>query len=119
MKIVKYFYEKPSFTEVRKTIYGEYGIPQTTTVLSNKPNKRLTACGIYDSDTNVLSIGITICSPNDTFIKDVGKKLAYERAVSNPIMRVNLLKGERVSDVFFDLARDFCKRYSSLNTVTI
>ena len=72
MKIVKYYYGTPSFTEV----VSYNGV--TASIVSRTPNPRVTICGIYDHDTNVLSIGVSRCSSKDLFVKKIGAKLAYE-----------------------------------------
>lgn len=116
MLIVKYFYEKSRFIETYCVKENHYGLNEFKTI-SKKPLRRLTACGIYDTETNVLRIGVSVCSPQDVFRKKEGAKLAYERALNNPITGVELLEGERVSDVFFEQARFLCRRYNKLDTI--
>lgn len=40
-----------------------------------------TACLFLDKDRNIISRGVTICSPLDTFEKEEGKKRSYKRAM--------------------------------------
>ena len=111
MKIVKYYYGTPSFTEV----VSYNGV--TASIVSRTPNPRVTICGIYDHDTNMLSIGIARCSSKDLFIKKIGAKLAYDRAENNPIVKVSVMDHEKVSHVFFDQARLLEKRFETKNYI--
>lgn len=116
MLIVKYFYEKPRFVETYCVKDNSYRVSELKKI-SKKPLRRLTACGIYNSETNVLQIGVALCSPQDIFKKKEGAKLAYNRALTNPVVEVELLEGEHVSDIFFEQARFLCRRYDTLDTV--
>jgi hypothetical protein len=120
MKIVKYFYGKPTFVENVNIVTNEHGEPVCGcyNTLSKKALPRITVCGIYDSETNKISIGVSKCSSNDLFVKKVGKEIAYKRAISNPMCTMSVLPGEVISHVFFDIARTLEQRYSSLKTTS-
>lgn len=119
MKIVKYFYGKPLFTEVMTSLTDEHGayVEDICYVIKRKPQPRVTVCGIYDTDTKELKIGVSRCSHKDVFVKSVGKGLAYDRAETKPIVKLYVMNGETVSSVFFDQAKLLDKRYSTVNFV--
>ena len=119
MKIVKYFYGKPLFTETLISLTDEHGnyVDDTCYVVKRKAHPRGTVCGIYDTDTKELNIGISRCSNKDVFVKSVGKELARNRAETKPIMKLNVMDKETISHVFFDQAKLLDKRYSTVNFV--
>lgn len=121
MKIVKYFYGTPTYVQSANVVTDEHCRPISYTWNSSVPRKalpRTTICGVYDSETNKLSIGVSRCSPKDLFSKEIGRKLAQERAETKPICVVDVLPNEVVSHVFFALARNLDNRYSSLKSVS-
>ena len=120
MKIVKYFYGTPAYVQSANVITDEHCMPINYTWNTTVPRKalpRITVCGIYDSETNKLSIGVSRCSSKDLFSKEIGRKLAHERAETKPICVVDILPNEVISHVFFTLARNIENRYSSLKSV--
>lgn len=66
---------------------------------------RLTICGIWDTDTNMISFGAACCSENDRFVRRIGRNISRHRATNCPNKVVNV--GDRkVPDVFMDTARE-------------
>lgn len=121
MKIVKYFYGTPTYVQNANILTDEHRKPIDYTLNTSVPRKalpRITVCGIYDSETNKISIGVSRCSPKDLFSKEIGRKLAQERAELKPVCIVDVLPGEVVSHVFFSLARYLENRYNSLKSIT-
>lgn len=120
MKIVKYFYTNPTFVQNLNVVVDEH--EQILTVRDKAPTRkalpRLTVCGVYDSETKLLKIGVAKCSPKDFFVKKVGRKLAEERAETNPINVTVVHDGEVISNVFFNLAKTLETRYSLLKSVS-
>lgn len=119
MKIVKYFYSKPTFVETMVGITDENGnyLDEVIYVRTRKPRARITVCGIFDTETKKMQIGVSRCSHKDIFLKSVGKELAYNRALTSPIMEIEVLDGETISSVFFDQVRLLDKRYSTKNFI--
>lgn len=68
---------------------------------------RITVCGVWNTETNVMTFGIATCSVNDTFVKKIGRELAYERALNNPVKSVDVNEGESVADLFLSVAQEF------------
>ena len=122
MKIVKYFYAKPTFMQNVNVVVDEDGNPLCDDLRDKctvrKALPRLTICGVYDSETRVLKVGVAKCSPKDLFVKKVGRELAEKRAETNPFHITTLHPGEVVSHVFFDLAKTLEKRYSLLKSIS-
>ena len=120
MKIVKYFYGKSTFIQNVNIEVDEHGLPTCGCYIPvlKKPLPRITICGVYDSETNKLTVGVAKCCPNDLFVKKVGRELALKRAETNPVCTISIMPGEIISHVFFDIARTLEKRYSSLKTTS-
>lgn len=55
---------------------------------------RITICGIWDDENNVISFGVSRCSGKDQFRKDVGRNLAYNRALTDPCCTIPVFNGE-------------------------
>ena len=60
---------------------------------------RITICSIFDPDKKVLTFGVSRCSSKDTFVKSIGRKLAFERALNNPYKTIHVSGNEKVSDI--------------------
>lgn len=60
---------------------------------------RITICSIFDPDKKTLTFGVSRCSSKDTFVKSIGRKLAFERALNNPYKIIHVSGNEKVSDI--------------------
>lgn len=102
----RYYYSEPIKIGTADVFVGEDGSIEG--VLSDPKVKcelpRATICGIWDTDTNKMSFGVSRCSSKDTFRKDVGRKLAYERALNNPSRVLTLDALDSVPELFIQTA---------------
>lgn len=55
-------------------------------------NPRVTICGIYDEEKEIMSFGISVCSTKDQFIKRIGREIAQNRAENKPYMKITSSK---------------------------
>lgn len=60
---------------------------------------RITICSIFDPDKKALTFGVSRCSSKDTFVKSIGRELAFERALNNPYKIIYVSGNEKVSDI--------------------
>ena len=60
---------------------------------------RITICSIFDPGKKTLTFGVSRCSSKDTFVKSIGRKLAFERALNNPYKIMHVSDSEKVSDI--------------------
>ena len=60
---------------------------------------RITICSIFDPKNKTLTFGVSRCSSKDTFVKSVGRKLAFERALTRPNKTIHFSDNEKVSDI--------------------
>ena len=60
---------------------------------------RITSCSIFDPDKKTLTFGVSRCSSKDTFVKSIGRKLAFERALASPYKIIHVSNNEKVSDL--------------------
>lgn len=88
MKSIRYFYGTeyktalvPVLLDANNEIITTIGNP----VGNKKSTPRVTICSIYDDEKNTLSFGVSRCSKKDVFDKEIGKKLALQRAETKPI----------------------------------
>lgn len=49
---------------------------------------RVTVASVYDPIANTMRFGVSVCSPEDTFVKKVGRDLAVSRALQSPKVTV-------------------------------
>ncbi len=101
----KYYYSKPLYQAV--TVLDSTGfspnVIQRKGKVSNMP--RMTVCAaVYDDDT--MSFGVAVCSSKDQFVKAIGRNLAQERAINNPVLTVDIDEG-----VFFDAIFNLQNKY--------
>ena len=106
MKVIKYFYTEPLFMVKESTIVNRYGDEYyrqiTKDVLTEFP--RLTVCGIFDSETMKMNIGIAKCSSEDKFVKKIGREIAQDKAENNPTIILSISPEESIHDIFMDHA---------------
>ena len=50
-------------------------------VIDNRLTSDKIQC-VIENDTNPIGVGVSLCSPNDTYDKEFGRKLALTRAVA-------------------------------------
>lgn len=75
--------------------------------------KRVTVCGILDTEANTLSFGVSVCSGKDRFEKAIGRKLSEQRALTNPLMVIPVTK-ENVSKTFMETAQKLDDQFLNL-----
>lgn len=63
---------------------------------------RITICGIFDPFEKTLTFGVARCSTKDTFVKAIGRDLAYKRAITEPYKVVSVPDNEKISKVFIN-----------------
>lgn len=63
---------------------------------------RITICGIFDTTKKTLTFGAARCSAKDTFVKAIGRELAYNRAITEPYKVISVADDEKVSEVFIN-----------------
>lgn len=66
-------------------------------IVKNVP--RVTVASVLDSENNVLSFGVSVCSEKDVFSKEIGRGLALDRALNNPCLKVAVLKKTKISEL--------------------
>lgn len=63
---------------------------------------RITICSIFDPDKKTLTFGVSRCSAKDTFVKAIGRELAFKRTVTEPYKVISVADSEKVSEVFIN-----------------
>ena len=109
MKKEKFYYSEPLQFAKLDVVVNEKGEIVGARDIFNRTNKhvpRITICGIYDDKEQTMSYGVSICSKNDIFQKEIGRKLSKSRAEENPIRVVNIVPDQKISDVFISNARE-------------
>lgn len=113
MKKVRYYYSDPVFTVQAHINITKDGYRLKKFIGKVKHDSRVTICGILNESTNTLSFGMARCSSKDVFKKSIGRKLAYDRALNEPLVQVKVTK-ETISSTFIDTARMLEKHNSEL-----
>ena len=54
---------------------------------------------VYDTDTRIMVFGVAACSPEDQFVKEIGRNLAKERALSKPVNKVVVAHRDKVGEI--------------------
>ncbi len=78
---------------------------------------RYTVCSILDDETRTLRFGVARCSSKDSFSKEVGRNLSYERALNNPVCEIHVPESLKISDVTVDVAYRLMERYEKERTL--
>lgn len=116
MKTVKFYYSKPVHVRLVPMATGAQGeplfyYPDSSMSSIVKVLPRITVASVYDSKENTMSFGIASCSPKDTFKKEVGRKLAEDRARINPTLKICKIKRNRIREVSKKYANDLISSY--------
>ncbi len=82
------------------------------------PMSRTTICGSLDTETNVLSFGVAVCSANDQFQRKIGREIAQNRALTCPLIKVSVTKGN-ISKVFIETAIALTQQISEMKNLTL
>ena len=106
---IKYYYSKPThirhlpvFTDAKGDVIA---ICETLASKRVKTLPRITVASVYDTDTRTMTFGVSVCSPKDQFVKEVGRQLAKERALTKPANTVVAIRRSRI--------RETSKRYAN------
>lgn len=78
---------------------------------------RYTVCSILDDETRTLTFGIARCSSKDAFSKKIGRDLSYERAIKNPVCKIQVPENLKISDVTVDVAFRLMERFEKEHTL--
>lgn len=94
METIKYYYSKP----IKKAFTVVIGHDLYVKYYNDRKYPRMVICSILDRDKGTLSIGWSISSEKDKFVKETGKRIAYERARNNPNKIIKVRDGFNESD---------------------
>ena len=75
---------------------------------------RVTICGIFDPTKKTLTFGVTRCSVKDTFVKAIGRDLAFKRAIAEPYKIVSVSNNKKISEVFINTCLEIEKEVMSM-----
>lgn len=93
---IKYYYSAPTHIRQGYFIAGTNGqmlyMFDDSKFIKNLP--RVTVCSILEGDK--VSFGYTVCSSKDQYIKKLGQRIAYARALKKPYVVYQL---ENISDI--------------------
>lgn len=115
MKRSRFYYSRPAYTHKVTLIEMNsdtfHVIPAGTKLY---PKPRLTVCGVLDEEANTLQFGFTVCSSKDRFEKKIGREISEKRALSNPIITVDVTK-ETTGETFMQIALDLEEQIMGTN----
>ena len=102
MKKIKYYYSEAVHLRTLPVVTNAEGVPMY--IPDSKPIKiknlpRITIAAVWDTKTDRMTFGTSICAPNDTFKKSVGREIALKRAIEFPEVTVRLTKKNRIREV--------------------
>lgn len=104
MNNVKYYFSNDFKIANMEVLLGTNNTVIATGNIIGHPTRipRITICGIFDPVKKTLTFGATRCSAKDTFVKAIGRDLAYKRATTEPYKIVSVSDSEKVSEVFIN-----------------
>ena len=108
MKVTKYYYSKEAHIRKLPVVTDQSGevlyvIDHTEAETKKLP--RITVASVLDKDENKMYFGVAVCSPKDMFSKQIGRDLAFKRAIETPDVSVYIT---RISST-----RNISKRYAN------
>ena len=101
MNNVKFYFSKDFKLANMEVFLGTNNNILAVGNIVSKPRRfpRITICSIFDPDKKTLTFGVSRCSSKDTFVKSIGRKLAFERALASPYKIIHVSNNEKVSDL--------------------
>ena len=115
MHSTKYYYSKPAYVRYMRTILDGQGevlfISDRTPAPKAKRVPRICVASVYDKDKDMMYFGVSVCSPKDVFKKEVGRKLAYERALHKPVKKIRLTMKSNVRKTSTKYANEIIDSY--------
>ena len=101
MNNVKFYFSKDFKLANMEVFLGTNNNILAVGNIVSKPRRvpRITICSIFDPDKKTLTFGVSRCSSKDIFVKSVGRKLAFERALASPYKIIHVSNNEKVSDL--------------------
>ena len=102
MEIIKFFYST-DVTIYHSKLYVIDDQIHKEVCTVDKTFPRITICGICDGET--WKFGIAKCSPDDQFVRKVGREIAKERAMSKPIV-ISVTNHDRCVDDFYTFVKN-------------
>ena len=115
MRSTKYYYSRPAYVKYMRTLVDGQGevLFISDRGLDSKPKRvpRICVASVYDRDTGIMQFGYSICSPKDIFNKSIGRDIAYKRAISKPVKKVQLKAGAKVRNVSVKYANEIIDKF--------
>lgn len=115
MRSTKYYYSKPAFVKYMRTLIDGQGevlfISEKEPGTKAKRVPRVCVASVYDRDNGIMQFGYAVCSPKDVFKKEVGRKLAYDRAINKPTKKVLIKPGSKVRMISTKYANEIIDNY--------
>lgn len=104
----RYYYSDATYDGSSKVVMSKdndiISFVETPKKLNESP--RVTICGLWDDEKNVMYFGVARCSHKDSFKRWIGRKIAKNRAIEKPSRTVTIKENERVPDVFINNAEE-------------
>lgn len=116
MKTVKYYYSAavhlrhiPVITDHEGKVLFVYDKIEPNV----KKVPRITVASVYDPVENKMTFGAAICSPKDTFKKEIGREIAEKRARHFPEITVVPINRKKLREISKKYANDLIERHLS------
>ena len=107
MKKEKYYYGADLRDCVRSVVVdGQNNVVKEGKIYVIEHYPRVTICGIYDNVEKTMSYGVAKCSRKDTFVRKLGQKISYSRALNKPYRVVKIQPEDKISQLFITHAKD-------------
>lgn len=116
MKNSRFYYSMPTVTREVEMVDGVGYDPFAIIRMSKAktPCRRITICSTLNKENQTLSFGVAVCSPGDKFVREEGRRIAYERAINNPIRVVPVTK-ENIREIRFQNCWDLEQEVFNMN----
>ena len=103
MRTTKYYYSRPVYVKYIRTLVDGQGevlyVSDKESHTKLKKIPRVCVASVYDHDNNTMFFGVSICSPKDQFKKEVGRDIAYKRALKMPVKVTRIKAGAKIRNV--------------------
>lgn len=114
MEKVKFYYSTPVHIRTINIFTDAEGNPMyipDCKPLNVKPVPRITVATIWNTEDNTMRFGVSVCSPKDTFKKEIGRDLAYNRAKDSAEISIKLTKRNKIRDISKRYANELISQY--------
>ena len=119
MRKSRFYYSTPWYKAnviILPDLNGDYELIPNGKI---QPQSRITVCGSLDTETQILSFGVAVCSKDDQFVKKIGREIAETRAIECPLVKISADNKDEISKIFIETSAALIDLVSGMKNLVL